>query len=278
MRGAAKAASWRTDGFRGFGGWFTRLNPIGPESLSKRDSDDLRMDSAEFGKSVIGLLRQVTDRLLLDVKTRRLPIEPVRTNWKEAPKRLANQLNRMPADVDGDLLANAARPSPRRVIGLLGLLTVELLLFAVLAIAFWRASKQFVLGGATDGTMLLSAAFLATILIFAGHVIANLFFPSLRNRFRYEFARRADAAVDGAWHDVEFALKNHIATVSRLTHEGDKVLQDIDTSIQALEKTGGDRDGVDSLFGEHGVLIASASDPADSAMSGREIPRVPRFE
>ncbi|HTU90015.1 MAG TPA: hypothetical protein VMF69_07955 [Gemmataceae bacterium] len=36
---------------------------------------------------------------------------------------------------------------------------------------------------------------------------ANLFFPSLRDRFRMELARRTDVAVDIVWQKAEFVIK-----------------------------------------------------------------------
>jgi hypothetical protein len=160
--------SWRS-GLRGFGGWNSLQKLVGlatPVLGQTRPNQPVRgLENFTFGDSVAELLEQVTERLLLDVATRRLPIEPVRTKRKEATRLFSTQLALLPADVEGGLLANSVRPSLRRFVGLAALFAVEGLLAVVLAVAFWRTGKQFILGDEANGSMPLNAVFLLGLLI-----------------------------------------------------------------------------------------------------------------
>ena len=60
----------------------------------------------------------------------------------------------------------------------------------LLGLVLWRVGTGFILGEYAGAPMLLSAATLSVALLCAGHLIANLFFPTLRNRFRAALARR----------------------------------------------------------------------------------------
>ena len=48
-------------------------------------------EGAAFGDAVAALLGNVTRRLLLDVETHRLPLQPVRAGWTDAVARLTTR-------------------------------------------------------------------------------------------------------------------------------------------------------------------------------------------
>src|SRR5262249_55479382 len=135
-----------------------------------------------FGKSAAELLGDTTQSRLLDVETRRIPLAPVRAEWAKAGPLLASQLALMPSQVDGDVLVEASRPSLRRFTGVAILLMIEVLIGLVVGLFCWRVGVGFVAGEYAGWPLVLSALSLIAALLAAGHVAANLFFPSLRER------------------------------------------------------------------------------------------------
>jgi len=243
------------------------------DGVSFRQTSESRASQARevaFGQIVAELLGEVTERLLLDVETRRLPLQPVRSGWKDAASLLAAQLSLLPVQVEGDLLADAAKSSGRRLLGLACLGIVEILLGAVLLLTFWRIGKGFFLGEYLSGPVqMFNAASLIVTLIFAGHILANVFFPSLRGRFTKELARRMELTVAAAWHGVQSILREHIEAVDRLARQGGELLQAIDHRIQSLTAPSGDDRELQRLFGDDTALtkappldvLAPISDP-----------------
>jgi hypothetical protein len=231
-----------------------------------------------FGEAVAVLLRDVTGRLLRDVETHRLPLQPVRAGWTDAAVLLAMQLASMPGHVEGELLAEAVKPSLRRYVGLASLAVVEMLLSGVLVLVLWRVGTGFILGEYAGAPMLLSAATLSAALLLAGHLIANLFFPTLRNRFRAALARRADSAVDTAWQHAQGVLQDHVESVGRLAKQGHELLRTIDHIVQSLARSAEDDREVQRLFGDAVVPAMIPSLPAAPSVSMPERRRVPHFD
>jgi energy-coupling factor transporter ATP-binding protein EcfA2 len=207
-------------------------------------------ESAIFGAAVAALLGDVTRRLLRDVETYRLPLQPVRAGWTDAVARLTTQLATMPVLVEGEIVAEAGKPSVRRCIGWAALAGVEVLLSGVLAVVLWRVGTGFIRGEYASAPLLLSAVTLIAALLLAGHLVANLCFPALRQRFRAALARRVDAAVDAAWQQAQEVLRDHVEAVDRLARQGHAALRTMDHIVQALAWPAQDTREVQRLFGD----------------------------
>lgn len=235
-------------------------------------------DSAAFSGPVAALLGSVTRRLLLDVEAHRLPLQPVRAGWVDAVALLTTQLTTMPGLVEGEILAAAGKPSVRRCVGLVALTGVEVLLSGVLALVLWRVGTGFVLGEYMPVAMLLSAVTLISALLLAGHMVANLCFPALRQRFRAVLARRVDAAVEAAWRQAQDALRDHVEAVDRLAQQGHTALRTIDQLVQALARPAHDHREVQRLFGDPVTPAAALPLPTATLLPGTEPRRRPQFE
>jgi len=206
-----------------------------------------------FGEAVATLLDDVTERLLRDVGTHHLPLQPVRAEWADAAALLARQLAALPVHVEGELLAAAAKPSLRRFTGLASLAIVEILLCGVLALVLWRVGTGFFLGEYAGAPLLLSAMTVVATLLLAGHMLANLFFPALRERFRVALARRADIVIDTAWDHVQNVLRDHVESIGQLAQQGRESLYAIDRIMQSLVRSAEDECEVQHLFGDNAV-------------------------
>ena len=224
------------------------------------------------------LLRDITGRLLRDVETRRLPLQPVRAGWTDAAALLAMQLASLPEHVEGELLAAVVKPSLRRYAGLASLAIVEILLAGVLVLVLWRVGTGFILGEYAGAPMLLSAATLSAALLLTGHFIGNLFFPTLRNRFRATLARRADSAVDTAWQHAQGVLQDHVESVGRLAQQGHKALRTIDQIVQSLARSAENDREVQRLFGDEVASARLPPPPAALPLPMPERRRVPQFD
>jgi hypothetical protein len=111
--------------------------------------------------------------------------------------------------------------------------------------------KGFLLGEYLSGPIqMFNAASLIVSLLFAGHVLANIFFPSLRNRFAKELERRTELTVEAAWQKAQDVLQEHVDAVDRLAQQGGELLQNIDRSIQSLTHPLGDDRELQRLFGD----------------------------
>ena len=231
-----------------------------------------------FGHAVAQLFSEVTTRLLLDVETRRLPLQPVRSGWNAAGPSLAAQLSLLPLHVEGDLVADVTQSSVRRFVGLACLDVVEILLGVVLALTFWRMGTGFLFGEYLSGPLqMFNAASLICTLIFTGHIIANLFFPSLRSRFAKELARRTESMVAATWRNAQSLLKEHIDAVDRLAQRGRELLQVIDQQIQSLTSQAGDESELQRLFGNEAPLSGESSPPSHAHVSSNQ-EKIPKFE
>src|SRR5215831_16739015 len=61
---------------------------------------DSRKGGGVFGETVAALLHDLTERLLRDVETRRLPLQPIRAGWTDAVGLLTTQLASLPGQVE----------------------------------------------------------------------------------------------------------------------------------------------------------------------------------
>ena len=235
-------------------------------------------EGAVFGGTVAALLGDVTRRLLLDVETYRLPLQLVRAGWTDAVTRLAAQLAPMPVLVEGELLAEAGKPSVRRFAGWVALVGVEVLLSSILAVVLWRVGIGFILGEYASAPMLFSAMTLIAALLLAGHIVANLCFPALQQRFQGVLARRVDAAVDAAWQQVQEVLRDHVEAVNRLAQEGHAALRTMDDIVQSLAQPAQDNCEVQRLFGDAGTPAGVSSLSAAAPVPVPERQRGPHFE
>jgi energy-coupling factor transporter ATP-binding protein EcfA2 len=235
-----------------------------------------------FGDAAVVLLGDVTERRLRDVETRRLPLQPVRAGWTDVTARLATQLAALPAHVEEELLAEAMQPSARRFAGSAALAVVEVLLSLVLLLVVWRVGKGFLLGEYASASMLLSAAVLLTTLTLAGHIVANLCFPSLRDRFQAALARRATTAVDAAWQHALDVLQEHVEAVGRLAQQGHESLRMIDSIVQSLarprENDREDNRQVQRLFGDPLAHDPMSRVPVAPSVPLPECQRLPKFD
>ena len=192
---------------------------------------------------------------------------------------LAAQLSLLPAHVEGDLLADVTKSSVRRFLGLACLGIVEILLGVVLLLTFWRLGTGFLLGEYLSGpAQMFNAASLIITLVFAGHIIANLFFPSLRNRFARELARRTELTVVATWQRAQSILKDHVAAVDRVARQGEELLQGIDHHIQSLTSLSGDERELQRLFGDEAGLSREPASPSDARTFVSEQKKIPKFD
>jgi energy-coupling factor transporter ATP-binding protein EcfA2 len=263
----ARFLSWCVSVFSGLGALLGRI-------VSSNHADP-EMACGAFGDSVAKQLGAVTERLMMNVETRGLPLKPVRAAWTNAGSLLAAQLAPLLPNVEGEVLVEAARPSVRRFSGIVAVAIVEVLLCLVVGLLFWRVGKGFILGAYVDPPMLLSAVALIAALIVAGHVLANLFFPSLRARFRAELDRQVGMASDAAWRRALSALREHVQKVDALAEEGRESLRLIDQIVRSLATFELNDDRVRELFGDEadGAASKRALDAHAPVPDSRRIPK-----
>lgn len=246
---------------------------------SRQETEDRASQSEDivFGHAVAALFHEVTRKLLLDVETRGLPLQPVRSGWKDTGARLTTQLSLLPVHVEGDLLADVSKRSVRHLMGVTCLSVIEIALGVVLLLTFWRMGKGFLLGEYLSGPVqMFNAASLIASLLFAGHIIANIFFPSLRHRFAKELGRRTELTVEAVWQKAQDVLQEHVDAVDRLAQQGGELLQGIDHNIQLLTFPAGDDRELQRLFGD-GATLTNAP-PPDALGPISDQGKIPEFE
>jgi hypothetical protein len=154
---------------------------------------------------------------------------------------------------------------------------IEITLGIVLLLTFWRMGKGFLLGEYLSGPIqMFNAASLIVSLLFAGHVLANIFFPSLRNRFAKELGRRTELTVEAAWQKAREVLQEHIDAVDRLTQQGGELLQGIDHNIQLLTHPLGDDHELQRLFGDEAALTKAP--PPDALVPNPDQEKISKFD
>ncbi|MGE0683597.1 MAG: GTPase [Candidatus Binatia bacterium] len=251
----------------------------GVSSRQGTEHGDSRSEEIVFGSAVAALFHEVTSKLLLDVETRGLPLQPVRSGWKDTGARLTTQLSLLPVHVEGDLLADVSKRSVRRLVGIACLSVIEVALGIVLLLTFWRMGEGFLLGEYLSGPIqMFNAVSLIVSLLFAGHVIANIFFPSLRNRFAKELGRRTELTVEAAWQKAQDILQEHVDAIDRLAQQGGELLQGIDYSIESLTHPLADDRELQRLFGGEETLAKAASSPPDALVTLSDQEKIPKFE
>ena len=118
--------------------------------------------------------------------------------------------------------------------------------------------------------MLLSAITLVVALLLAGHMVARLCFPALRQRFRAALARHVDAAVTMAWQQAQDVLRDHVAAVDRLAQEGHALLRAMDHIVHSLARPAQANHEVQRLFGDPVVpAVVPPPTPAPSPVPER---------
>lgn len=218
----------------GFSGFSSRLRGLG--GLRALAAGPSSWSDQQFAAPAGALLERATQTLLADITAQKLPLDVVRTRWSEVAARLPDELARLPSSTETEVLAASTRPGLRRFAGTGILLLVEILIAAVLGIALWRIGRGFLTGDYAGAPLIFNTAALIVVLILAGHALANLFFPSLRRRFRIELERRADATIARAWSGAERALTEHVETVGRLAEQGRKSLAAMDRLMGTLAR------------------------------------------
>jgi len=153
---------------------------------------------------------------------------------------------------------------------------IELLILAVLGMALWQVGRGFVTAQYASSGLIYSTAALVILLLLAGHMLANFFFPPLRRRFQAELIRRLQASLEQSCGRMETALHEHAAAIDRLAEKGHDIQGAIDRSVQSLRRSA-DGAAIERLFGRK---AAAAPTAAVESATPRAPPlrRMPRFE
>jgi hypothetical protein len=230
-------------------------NPFGAAALEAGEPatpmPTIGWSAGAFGAPVLRMFAEVTRRLHHDLIARPLPVAAVEQQWAELTGRLPAALSALPAACWTDVTTTSRAPTLRRRAGLVVLLGVEMLIFAVLATALWRLASDFASANYASAALVGNTFVLVVLLLLAGHLAANRFFPSLRQELQSELARRMDAAAQETCHAMEEALRQHVETLDRLAREGQETQAAIDRIMQSLKRSS-DAVAVDRLFGGGG--------------------------
>ena len=241
---------------------------------------DAPATSATFGAALPPLLADAVRTLRYRLIAQPLPLKVVDAQWDDELARLPAHLAALPAATWADVVANAAALSFRRVCGIAAIAGIELLILAVLGIALWQVGRGFVTGEYASSGLVYSTAALIIMLLLAGHMLANFFFPSLRKRFQAELVRRLQAGVERSCTRMETALHEHVAAIDRLATQGRDIQGAIDRSVQSLRRST-DGTAIERLFGQKTAGAPAAADatpPPSSAAPAAPPRRTPRFE
>ena len=223
--------------------WPRRNAGSQPESLAYDEPTE-----NHFGDTVAKYFHDTTWRLLADPGTRKIPLEPVRSGWIETTNWLASKLHNMPERIVSGALLTASRFSLRRAAGFFVFYLVEITLAAVLVLTIWRVGLGFATGVYVDGSLILSASALIAALLLFGHMMAKLFFPSLRIQLRKSLESTARETIEDAWQAAQGRLNQHVQDTSRLAQQGREFLRQIEAIIHSLAKPLGGELG--ELFGD----------------------------
>jgi hypothetical protein len=220
--------------------------PIGDRSAG---ASEPAWSSAGFGMAIAHLMADAIRKLHFKLSVRRLPVTAVETQWEEITGQLPSRIASLPSATWADLLATGAKINFRRVTGVAALLSLELLIGAVVATVLWRLGNGFVSEKYVSLSLLYNTAALLVLLILVGHVVANLFFPSLRRRFRGELARRLDVLISETGQSMERTLRQHVEAINRLAERGRRIQESIDQEVQKLKRPA-DTTKIDALFSD----------------------------
>jgi energy-coupling factor transporter ATP-binding protein EcfA2 len=206
-----------------------------------------------FGASGEAVLGEAVSRAIGDAAGSRLSMGPVPGAWLAETERAGRELGRVPADVASELAAAVNRPTFRRIAGIAGIYVIEALIVLVLLIAVGRIGLDFIAGTYAPVSLLVTVAELVALLLFIGNIVANVFFPPLRQRMRRIVAQRSKAVVRTALRQLQAVLREHVEAVDRLAREGHELLESIDRAVMAISVAGngasGEAETVGRLFG-----------------------------
>jgi energy-coupling factor transporter ATP-binding protein EcfA2 len=226
-------------------------NPLGFGRAPGAGDGEAKVDalpSATFAAALPQLLAEAVRRLRYRLIAHPLPLKAVDAQWDDELAQLPPRLAALPAATLADVVATASALSFRRALGILAVAGIELAILAVLGTALWQVGRGFVTAQYAQSGLLYSTVALVILLLLAGHMLANFFFPSLRRRFQAELARRLQAAIERSCSRMETALQEHAAAIDRLAAQGRDIQGAIDRSVQSLRHSG-DGDAIDRLFG-----------------------------
>jgi energy-coupling factor transporter ATP-binding protein EcfA2 len=202
-----------------------------------------------FGAAATAGLSDAVLQLVGEASAAQLLLGPVAAAWTAEILRLERQLAVLPLDAVTALAAEARRPSLRRWAGTASVYAVEGLIVLVLLIAVGRVGIAFVAGSDAPNGLFTTALELIFALLIIGHGTATMFFPPLRQRVRRYVAHRARTLARAAVERAQTALREHVAAVDRLAHEGGELLRLIDRTVSGLTAKPRDGEDVDRLFG-----------------------------
>ena len=234
--------------------------------------------STGFAAALPAMLADTIRRLRYRRIARPLPLKAVDAQWDDELLAFAPRLAALPAATVADLVATASALSVRRVLGIVAIAGIEGLILVVLGIALWHIGRGFITADYAQSGLIYSTVALVILLLIAGHMLANLFFPSLRRRFQAELTRRLRASVETSCSRMETALRDHAAAIDRLAAQGRDIQGAIDHSMHSLRRVG-DGAAIDRLFSQRTSADAPAAveeaKPPDLEPPPR---RPPRFE
>jgi energy-coupling factor transporter ATP-binding protein EcfA2 len=203
-----------------------------------------------FGARCATVLAETAGQVVREASAAHMALGPVGAAWIAEISRLEHQLARLPLDVATELVAEASRPTLRRLAGVTSVYAIEGLIVLVLLIAAGRVGIDFVVGSYASKGLFVTVLELVSILVVIGHIAATMFFSPLRQRARRNVAQRAKSLVKDAMERVRGALREHVEAVDRLAREGRDLLLLIDGAVIALVTETGDGAGVSRLFGQ----------------------------
>jgi energy-coupling factor transporter ATP-binding protein EcfA2 len=207
-----------------------------------------------FGGKTVAVLAETAGELVSDAAAARLTLGPVGMVWTTDIARLAHPLARLPHDVATELVAEANRPTFRRLAGITSIYAVEGLIVLVLLVAVVRIGADFVVGSYAPTGLFVTVLELNLILVVIGHIVATTFFPPFRQRMRRTVAQRAGLLVEAVAQRAQTALREQVEAVDKLAREGRDLLLHIDRALIALTADTGDDADVDRLFGQRPQL------------------------
>jgi hypothetical protein len=279
----AKLLTWCSATAARIRAWSNPLSVIAPRTAPPTgDGSDgtnaPAWPTAAFGGATARLIAEAIRKLRFGLVARPLPVTAVEAQWDETAAQLPARIAALPSATWADLLASGTALSFRRVVGIAALLLLEVLIGAVLATALWRVGKGFVSEEYVSLSLLYNTAALVVLLILGGHVLANLFFPSLRRRFQIELMRRLDALIDETGQSMERALRQHIEAINRLAERGRQIQDAIDKEVQKLKQPA-DTAAIDALFADQsrGQSKARGVGMVDASLEV-QVPRRAKFE
>jgi len=259
-------------------------NPLGFGRTPAADARDAMADTpaagATFGAALPALLTDAVRTLRYRLIAQPLPLAPVDAQWDDELARLPERLAVLPSTTWADVVANASALSFRRFCGIVAVAAIEFLILAVLGMALWQVGRGFVSGEYASSGLIYSTAALVILLLLAGHMLANFFFPSLRKRFQAELTRRLQASLEHSCGRMETALHEHAVAIDRLAAEGRDIQGAIDRSVQSLRRSA-DGAALERLFGRQTGVDAPAGAAATPPAPAAPAPpprRAPRFE